>query len=168
MTNDLAAERWTKLTLNVMGNGVSACTGQKSRDSIADDRIRQFMARLGSECIRVGQKLGHKLEEMYHLDPEIIARAGEGDAEAKRIYDAEPARLDQEARRRRASPVDGPGHGEGPPHRDRVHERACGREGQGARHPDAGECGADDIVKKVERGELTPDKSNITGLRESC
>jgi 2-dehydropantoate 2-reductase len=25
-----------------------------------------------------------------------------------------------------------------------------------------------DIVKKVERGALKPDKSNITGLRESC
>jgi 2-dehydropantoate 2-reductase len=25
-----------------------------------------------------------------------------------------------------------------------------------------------DIVKKVERGVLTPDKSHLTGLRESC
>jgi 2-dehydropantoate 2-reductase len=25
-----------------------------------------------------------------------------------------------------------------------------------------------DIVKKVERGELKPDRSNITGLRDSC
>ncbi len=134
MTSDLGAERWTKLTLNVMGNGVSACTGQKSRDSIADDRIRQFMARLGSR--------------MHPRRPETRPQAG-GDVSprsrdhrprrrrrcgSKAHLRREPPRLDQEARRRRASSLHGPGHGEGPPHRDRVHERAGGREGQGARH----------------------------------
>jgi 2-dehydropantoate 2-reductase len=168
MTNDLAAERWTKLTLNVMGNGISACTGQKSRDSIADDRIRQFMARLGSECIRVGQKLGHKLEEMYHLDPEIIARAGEGDAEAKRLYDEN--RLDS---------IKKPGGGEHRPSmgQDMVKGRRTEIEYMNGLVVEKGrELGIatpanavlTNIVKRVERGELKPDKSHITGLRESC
>jgi 2-dehydropantoate 2-reductase len=151
-----------------MGNGISACTGQKSRDSIADDRIRQFMARLGSECIRVGQKLGHKLEEMYHLDPEIIARAGEGDAEAKRVYDEN--RLDS---------IKKPGGGEHRPSmgQDMVKGRRTEIEFMNGLVVEKGkELGIatpanavlTNIVKRVERGELKPDKSHITGLRESC
>lgn len=168
MTKDLAAERWTKLTLNVMGNGISACTGQKSRDSIADDRIRQFMARLGSECIRVGQRLGYRLEEMYHLDPEIIARAGEGDAEARRAYDEN-----------RLESIKKPGGGEHRPSmgQDMVKGRRTEIEfmnglvvekGRELGIPTPANAVLTNLVKRVERGELKPDKSHITGLRESC
>ncbi|MEZ5763252.1 MAG: 2-dehydropantoate 2-reductase [Xanthobacteraceae bacterium] len=161
-TTDLAGERWTKLVLNVMGNGVSACTGQKSRESIADDRIRQFMARLGSEAIRVGQKLGHHLEEMFHLDPEIIARAGEGDAEAKRIYDQN--RLDS---------ISKPGGGEHRPSmgQDMVKKRRTEIEFMNGLVVEKGrQVGVatpanallTEIVKKVERGELRPDPSHLT------
>jgi 2-dehydropantoate 2-reductase len=167
-TSDLAGERWTKLVLNVMGNGVSACTGQKSRESIADDRIRQFMARLGSEAIRVGQKLGHHLEEMFHLDPEIIARAGEGDAEAKRIYDEN--RLDS---------ISKPGGGEHRPSmgQDMVKGRRTEIEFMNGLVVEKGrQVGVatpanallTEIVKKVERGELQPDPSHLTSLRETC
>lgn len=167
-TTDLAGERWTKLVLNVMGNGVSACTGQKSRESIADDRIRQFMARLGGEAIRVGQKLGHHLEEMFHLDPEIIARAGEGDAEAKRIYDQN--RLDS---------ISKPGGGEHRPSmgQDMVKGRRTEIEFMNGLVVEKGrQVGVatpanallTEIVKKVERGELQPDKNHLTSLRESC
>lgn len=162
-TTDLAGERWTKLVLNVMGNGVSACTGQKSRESIADDRIRQFMARLGSEAIRVGQKLGHHLEEMFHLDPEIIARAGEGDAEAKRIYDQN--RLDS---------ISKPGGGEHRPSmgQDMVKGRRTEIEFMNGLVVEKGrQVGVatpahallTEIVKKVERGELQPDPRHLAG-----
>lgn len=161
-TTDLASERWTKLVLNVMGNGVSACTGQKSRESIADDRIRQFMARLGSEAIRVGQTLGHHLEEMFHLDPEIIARAGEGDAEARRIYDQN--RLDS---------ISKPGGGEHRPSmgQDMVKGRRTEIEFMNGLVVEKGRqvgiatpanAVLTEIVKKVERGELQPDKSHLT------
>src|SRR3712207_7896288 len=48
-----------------------------------DDGLRHFTMRLGSEAIRVGQALGYQLEEIHHIDPEIIARAGEGDPAAR-------------------------------------------------------------------------------------
>src|SRR5947209_4817401 len=82
VTENLWGERWSKLVTNVMGNGLSACTGMIGKEIIQNDTIRQFSARLGSEAIRVGQALGYELEEIHHLDPEIIARTGEGDAEA--------------------------------------------------------------------------------------
>src|SRR4029079_9231483 len=77
VTENLWGERWSKLVINAMGNGVSACTGLISRDILLDDGLRYFTARLGSEAIRVGQALGYQLEEVLHIDPEIIACAGE-------------------------------------------------------------------------------------------
>ena len=87
VTSNLWGERWSKLVTNVMGNGMSACTGLISRDILLDDTLRNFTARLGSEAIRVGQALGYSLEEIHHLDPEVIARAGEGEAAARAAYD---------------------------------------------------------------------------------
>src|SRR6201992_828887 len=87
VTGNLCGERWSKLVTNVMGNGLSACTGMLGKEMIQNDAIRSFSARLGSEAIRVGQALGYELEEIQHLDPEILARAGEGDAKATHEYD---------------------------------------------------------------------------------
>src|SRR3954449_11723551 len=87
VTENLWGERWSKLVTNAMGNGLSASTGLVSRDVLADDRLRRFTARLGAEGIRVGQALGYTLEEIHHIDPEVIARAGEGDAAARQEYD---------------------------------------------------------------------------------
>jgi 2-dehydropantoate 2-reductase len=81
-TENLWGERWSKLVANVMANGVSASTGLGSNDCMTDETLRRFMLRLGSEAIRVGEALGYRLEEIFHLAPETIARAGEGDATA--------------------------------------------------------------------------------------
>src|SRR5262250_836994 len=87
VTNNLWGERWSKLVANAMQNGISACTGLGGGDMLKSDPIRHFSTRVGSEAIRVGQAHGYELEEILHLPPETIARAGEGDAEALRIYD---------------------------------------------------------------------------------
>jgi len=58
LTQNLWGERWTKLVVNAMANGLSACTGLLSRDILLDDGLRHFGVRLGSEAIRVGQALG--------------------------------------------------------------------------------------------------------------
>src|SRR5579883_1121696 len=133
-TDNLWGERWSKLVANSMANGVSACTGLSGAEITRNEAIRHFQARLGSEAIRVGQALGYKLEEIGHLDPEVIARAGEGDAAALR-----PAPPQRAARRRRPAPVDGPGHGQGPPYRNRVSQRLCRARRGAGRHPGAGQ-----------------------------
>ena len=84
VTENMWGERWSKLVTNVMGNGLSACTGMITRDMVKNDAIRHFSNRLGSEAIRVGQALGYTFDEVSHMDPETIARAGEGDAAATR------------------------------------------------------------------------------------
>ena len=88
VTANLWGERWSKLVTNAMANGMSACTGMVSKDILLNDQLRQFTARLGSEAIRVGQALGYELEEVHHMAPELIARAGENDPAARAEYDA--------------------------------------------------------------------------------
>jgi 2-dehydropantoate 2-reductase len=165
VTANLWGERWSKLVTNAMANGMSACTGLVSKEILTNDTLRHFTARLGSEAIRVGQALGYELEEIHHIAPETIARAGEGDAEARHIYDEH--RL-AEARK--------PGGG--------AHRPSMGQDMVKGRRTEieflngfivdrAKEIGLDTpanaaltaIVKQVERGELQPDPRHILELR---
>jgi len=89
VTSNLWGERWSKLVANVMQNGLSASTGLPGVKIVQTEPLRRFSTRLGSEAIRVGQALGYQLEEVLHLPPETIARAGEGDAAAAEVCDAQ-------------------------------------------------------------------------------
>jgi 2-dehydropantoate 2-reductase len=164
VTENLWGERWSKLVTNVMGNGLSACTSMVSKDMIRNDAIRYFSARLGSEAIRVGQALGYQLEEIMHLPPETIARAGEGDPAARKAYNDH-----------RLAEVGG-GGGEHRPSmgQDMVKGRRTEieylngfvvREGEKVSIPAPTNAILTDIVKRVERGELKPDPKHITDLR---
>jgi len=164
-TTNLWGERWSKLVTNVMGNGMSACTGLISKDIIRNDTLRRFGARLGSEAIRVGQALGYELEEIHHIDPEVIARTGEGDAEAAREYDEH-----------RMAEVSKGGGGEHRPSmgQDMVKGRrteieylngfVC-RKGDEIGLPTPANAALTDIVKRVERGALQPDPKHLIDLR---
>ncbi|MDE2516725.1 MAG: ketopantoate reductase family protein [Rhodospirillales bacterium] len=81
-TDDLWGERWTKLCVNGMRNGVSAATGMSGNERDADPEVRRFCIRLGAESVRIGQRLGFRLGPIGRLDPERLARAGEGEADA--------------------------------------------------------------------------------------
>ena len=81
-TSNLWGERWTKLCLNGMRNGVSAATGLAGRQMDAIEPIRRFSIRLGGEGVRIGPALGFELEKIGNLDPDRLALAGEGDPAA--------------------------------------------------------------------------------------
>ena len=81
-TTNLWGERWSKLCVNVMRNGVSAATGLSGNECDRDDRIRRFSIRLGAEAVRIGQALGYALEPIQKIAPEVLAAAGAGDAAA--------------------------------------------------------------------------------------
>jgi 2-dehydropantoate 2-reductase len=164
VTNNLWGERWSKLVANAMQNGLSACTGLPGAKIVQTEPLRRFSMRLGSEAIRVGQALGYQLEEILHLPPETIARAGEGDAEAAQIADAQ--RLEDTAR---VSGEQRPSMGQ-----DMVKGRRTEIEflngyvvGEGEKLGLACRANAalTDIVKRVEKGELAPDPRHITELR---
>jgi 2-dehydropantoate 2-reductase len=136
-----------------------------SRDMIKNDAIRHFSTRLGSEAIRVGQALGYAFDEVSHMDPEAIARAGEGDPAA--IKEIDEHRLTEANR---------PGGGEHRPSmgQDMVKGRRTEiqflngfvvRKGEEVGIPAPTNKILTDIVTRVERGELKPDPKHITDLR---
>ena len=163
-TDNLWGERWSKLVTNGMGNGLSACTGLSGGQMLENEAIRRFGARLGSEGIRVGQALGYKLEEILHVDPEVIARAGEGDAEAMRAYEAQRMK---DAGRTSAEQRPSMGQDMQKGRRTEIEYINGYIVNEGAKVGIACRANAvlTDIVKKVERGELPPDPKHITELR---
>jgi 2-dehydropantoate 2-reductase len=165
VTSNLWGERWSKLVTNAMANGMSASTGLISKDILRNDTLRRFGARLGSEAIRVGQALGYELEEIHHIDPEVIAKAGEGDPSATREYDAH--RLEE---------VNKAGGGEHRPSmgQDMVKGRRTEidflngfivRKGDEIGLPTPANAALTDIVKRVEKGELQADPKHLIDLR---
>lgn len=164
-TTNLWGERWSKLVTNAMANGMSACTGLISKDILTNDTLRRFGARLGSEAIRVGQALGYELEDIHHIDPEVIAKAGEGDPAAIREYDEH-----------RLAEVSKAGGGEHRPSmgQDMVKGRRTeieflngfiARKAETVGIPAPANVALTDIVKRVERGELQPDPKHLIDLR---
>jgi 2-dehydropantoate 2-reductase len=82
VTTNLWGERWSKLVVNSMRNGLSAATGLFGNQRDAREGPRWVSIRLGSEAVRVGQALGFQLEKMQGMDPETLARGGEGHKDA--------------------------------------------------------------------------------------
>jgi len=82
VTDNLWGERWSKLCVNGMHNGISAASGLSGNDIRQDERIRRVIIKLGGEGVRVGQALGYKLEDIAGQDAEKLARAAEGDRAA--------------------------------------------------------------------------------------
>jgi 2-dehydropantoate 2-reductase len=164
VTENLWGERWSKLVANAMYNGLSACTGLSSNEAVQNEATRRFALRLGSEAVRIGEALGYRLEDVLHLDPDLIARAGEGDLAARQAVEAEML-----AGTKKLSAEQRPSMGQ-----DMLKGRRTEIEFlNGFVVAKGEECGIEaranavltDIVRRVERGELKPDPRHITDLR---
>jgi 2-dehydropantoate 2-reductase len=163
-TANLWGERWSKLVANVMQNGLSACTGLPGVEIVRTEPLRRFAGRLGSEAVRVGQALGYELEEILHLPPETVARAGEGDPAAIEVADAQ--RLKDTAR---VSGEQRPSMGQDMMKGRRTEIEFLNgyvvREGEKAGLACPANAALTAIVKRVETGELKPDPRHIMELR---
>src|SRR5579885_3634379 len=157
------AQEVCRLVANSMANGVSACTGLSGAEITRNEAIRHFQARLGSEAIRVGQALGYKLEEIGHLDPEVIARAGEGDAAALRHYDEHRLNAPRGAADQR--PSMGQDMAKGRRTEIEFLNGFVVREGARAGIQARANERLVEIVKAVERGDLPQDPRHISELR---
>src|ERR1700686_984986 len=164
VTNNLWGERWSKLVANAMQNGLSACTGLGGADMLKNDPIRRFSTRLGSEAIRLGQAHGYQLEEILHLPPETIARAGEGDAEATRACDEQRFK---DSGRTAAGQRPSMGQDMQKGRRTEIEflNGLLVREGEKIGLQCRANAVLTDIVMRVEKGELKPDPRHITELR---
>ena len=164
VTDNLWGERWSKLVANVMQNGLSACTGLPGGEILRSDPLRHFSARLGSEAIRVGQAHGYQLEEILHLPPETIAKAGEGDAEAMRACDEQRFKDSK-----KTSGTQRPSMGQDMQKGRRTEIDFLNgfvvREGEKVGQACRANAALTDIVKRVEKGELKADPKHILELR---
>jgi 2-dehydropantoate 2-reductase len=77
VTQNLWGERWSKLTINAMRNGVCALTGMTGKQRDTHEVARELTIRLGSSCVRVGRALGLALEPVGGLDLDLLAQAEE-------------------------------------------------------------------------------------------
>lgn len=164
VTTNLWGERWSKLVLNGMANGVSSATGLSVNAANRNDAIRRFSIQLGGEAVRVGQALGYQLEKIGKFEPEDLARASKGDEAALAIIEAE---LTKETK---------------PNPRDDMRRPSMAQDVMKGRRTEIeyingyiAEKGAEigvpapshteltELVKAVERGELTPSPSVLGG-----
>jgi 2-dehydropantoate 2-reductase len=164
VTGNLWGERWSKLVANVMANGLSACTGLTGAQMLDNEPIRRFATRLGSEAIRVGQAQGYQLEEILHLPPETIARAGEGDEAAMRSYEQQRFK-DVKHTSLEQRPSMGQDMLKGRRTEIEFLNGYVVREGSKLALSCRANAVLTDIVKRVERGELAPNPQHITELR---
>jgi 2-dehydropantoate 2-reductase len=163
-TDNLWGERWSKLVANSMYNGLSAGTGLPSGEVVQREPLRRFSIRLGSEAIRVGQAQGYELEEIFHIAPELIARAGEGGATALKEVEAtllaghkgvaaeQRPSMAQDMLKGRRTEI------------DFLNGFVVGK-GKESGIDTPANAALMDIVGKVERGLLPPDPRHITDLR---
>ena len=164
VTSNLWGERWSKLVANAMNNGLSACTGLTGGQMLQREPIRRFSIRLGSEAIRVGQAHGYQLEEILHLPPETIARAGEGDDAAMRACD-EQRLVDGKRTSSEQRPSMGQDMQKGRRTEIDFINGHVVREGEKVGLSCRANAVLTEIVTRVERNELSPDPRHITELR---
>lgn len=86
-TTNLWGERWSKLCINAIRNGISAASGLGGNDRDNSPDMRAFAIRVGGEVVRVGQALGYHFDHIGTLDAEQMALAAEGDPRAYKIAD---------------------------------------------------------------------------------
>jgi len=166
VTTNLWGERWSKLVVNSMRNGLSAATGLSGNQRDASEGPRLLSIRLGGEAVRVGQALGYQLEKMLGMDPEMLARAGEGNKDAlaeiadilienakKRSDEQRPSMAQDMAKGRRTET-------------DFINGYVAAR-GLEIGMPAPTHAKMNEIVKRVERGELQASPQVIEDLQRS-
>jgi len=160
---NLWGERWTKLIVNVMRNGLSAATGMSGKERDSDPMTRDISLRLGAEAVRVGRALGYSLERPGGIDPDdlVAAVAGDGAARARvdtaidrqietRSDDQRPS-MGQDMRKGRRTEIE-------------LINGLVADKGDEVGIPTPVNKGLVDIVKRVERGELAPGRENVANL----
>jgi len=162
-TDNLWGERWSKLVINSMRNGLSACTGLRGNDRDLREDTRWVSIRLGSEAVRVGHALGFRLERMLGMDAETLALAGEGNKDAlteivntlqegakKRSDDQRPSMAQDIAKGRRTET-------------DFINGFIAARGREIGVKADV-HARVHEVVKKVESGALRPAAENVAGI----
>jgi 2-dehydropantoate 2-reductase len=160
---NLWGERWTKLIVNVMRNGLSAATGMSGKERDSDPLTRDVALRLGAEAVRVGRALGFTLEKPGGIEPEKLVAAAGGDkaarsdvgaildAQVKTRSDDQRPSMAQDMRKGRRTEIE-------------LINGMVAAKGDEIGIPTPVNKGLVEVVKRVERGELPPSRDNVANL----
>jgi 2-dehydropantoate 2-reductase len=162
VTTNLSGERWSKLASNAMNSGVAATTGLSAKQGMAEPELRAFMIDLATEAVTVGTALGHRLERVGKIDAQIFAKAGHGDTDARaeidrlfgELADPRPAKrlssMGQDVQKGRRTEID-------------FLNGYVVDKGREAGIPTPANARVVEIVRRVQRGVLSPQPANILG-----
>lgn len=160
---NLWGERWTKLIVNVMRNGLSAATAMSGKERDSDPMTRDVSLRLGAEAVRVGRALGYALEKPGGIEPDMLVAAAEGDkaarAEVGAILDAQVKTRSDDQR-----PSMGQDMLKGRRTEIELINGLIAARGDEVGIPTPANKGLVDVVLRVERGELAPSRDNVADL----
>ncbi|MEA3218350.1 MAG: 2-dehydropantoate 2-reductase [Acidimicrobiia bacterium] len=163
-TTNLWGERWSKLVLNGMVNGVSSATGLPVAAVNRNEAVRRFSIQLGGEAVRVGQALGYELEKIGRFEPEDLARASEGDPAALSLVEAE---LTKDAKPNPRDDIRRPSMAQDVMKGRRTEiefiNGYIAAKGAEIGIPAPSHMRIPELVKAVERGELTPSPAALGG-----
>ena len=80
VTTNLWGERWSKLALNCMLNPLAGLSGLGTAEVRTEPLTRRIAAHIGSEVVRVGTALGHRVEPILGIAANRFAEAEDGAA----------------------------------------------------------------------------------------
>jgi 2-dehydropantoate 2-reductase len=84
VTTNLWGERWSKLALNCMLNPLAGLSGLGTAEVRSNEVTRRVAARIGTEVVRVGGALGHRIEPILGIEAKRFADAA-GTADVERL-----------------------------------------------------------------------------------
>ncbi len=163
VTTNLWGERWSKLTVNGMGNGISAATGMNSLAMTEQEMTRRLSIRLGGEAVRVGQALGYELESIRGMAPEKWVDAAAGNPAA--LEEVEGAML---AGMKRMTEAGRPSTGQDILKGRRTEigfiNGLIAAKGEEIDVPAPAHAALTAVVMGVERGDMAPDPANVAAI----
>ena len=163
-TTNLWGERWSKLCVNGMRNGLSAASGLGGNELDRHDAIRRCAIRLGGEAVRIGQALGYELETIGNLDPERLALAAEGDRQAMEEIEAVLLAGSNAARSELQRPSMGQDILKGRRTEIDYINGFIAAKGNEIGRPAPTHAALTAVVKRVEHGEIPPRPENLAGI----
>ncbi len=164
VTPDLWGERWTKLATNAITHGLLGVTGLDNRAVLIErGKVHRIGVRLAAEAIAVGRALGYQVGTLLGVAPDDWLNANAGDAAAKkRVENGLAAWMNTLTAPSRSSVG-----------RDVVAGRRTEIDftnglvaGKGAQTgvPAPTHARVTELVRRIDRGELTPDPAHIDAM----
>jgi 2-dehydropantoate 2-reductase len=160
VTTNLWGERWAKLSLNSMHNGLAAITGL-NHHGVAEEIVpRRLSIKLGGEAIRVGLALGYDIGPIRKTPPARWLAAAEGDeaalAEIEDVIVAETRKMTGAGRPSTAQDVE-----KGRRTEIEYINGYVAAKGQEAGIATPAQRAVTELVREVELGRLKPDARNV-------